>query len=95
MQIPSKIYQNFGTKVFSCKANQLSISQTRRAEKFQQELRSQRNELLEGNLNDIHPAWKNEKEIERKSENFINYILNPKSSKKDIDLILAKTFNIC
>lgn len=92
MLVPQTIYRQFGVKVYSCKSQDLQQEQKARKIRFRQYLNRQQNTLIEGDVNDIHPCWKAEREIETKAKNFINYLLNPKSNKKDMDIVLAKVF---
>jgi hypothetical protein len=99
MQISPIIYQNFAVKVYSCKPNDLQEEQRTRKIRFHQYLNRQQNTLIEGDVNDIHPCWKAEKEIERKAENFITYLLNNKKKRAEYKIselatVLTKTFNL-
>lgn len=95
MKIPTSIYKQFATKVYSCKADTLHREQVIRKRNLITSLKNQRDELVEGNSNDIHPAWKKEKRIQKVAENIIYYLITPKKQKaRNFEVVIKEAFQL-
>ena len=95
MNISMEIRSRFATKVFSCKADTLRKEQYARKKRLIESLKKQRDELVNGDKTQIHPAYIKRVEIEKKAESVLYFLLTPKNQKaRNFETVLKETFGL-